>query len=199
MILKKISSVIKISLALFIISCSNSSDNELKLDTLDEPIAEAQESRSGFNLEYRYSVFVPLKIMNKRRNCGLRLDFNPQTIELNKEITFGKTGELSIEYYPLRGNSYGDGSASQIKILTYSTRHKEGNGKIVFEALEPKLDGKIKVKIIEAKMYGFYTKEESFGANGQLLNNIEDPNPEKILELKDYSFETTFKRSIFDQ
>ncbi|MFN8671757.1 MAG: hypothetical protein U0457_06675 [Candidatus Sericytochromatia bacterium] len=187
-----------------IIACSKE-NNEIDVSTLDNPIAEIQDLSSGSTLTLqgglnKYSIFFPLKVMNNKvnRNTGLVINFDYKKIEIKKSISLSKGNSVSLDYFPLKGNYIANQRPEDMKFLTYSSNYKNGSGNIEFDEFNPTIGGKVKGKITDAILYGFYTKfQERVSANGKLDNPIEDPNPEILLKIKKLEFDATFVRSIY--
>jgi hypothetical protein len=191
-IMKKTSILLLILILLFISlnGCSGSGDNILKQESLGEPFATIEETEAGFNQIYRYSITFPLKQIPDKRIPGLQFNFEVKGIENNKEISFdNKTSDFSLDYSPLFNHNTFGNKSDEFKVLNYTSRHKGGSGKVIFEKFEPKIRGQLKGKIIDATLYGVYITESSF--------KPQEPEEEKIMKIKDLPFETIFQKANY--
>ena len=155
--------------------------------TLETAKGKIQEIESGFSNSYRYTVIFPIKAFSRFGMNGFELAFGPNAINVG-EIIESSAGDSNysfrVTYYPLVGHKVNEGI-----MLEYSSREKTGSLKVRFDMLEPQINGRVKGKILEAVLYGYYQGADS-------METLEPKSPKK-LEIYNFVFDTTFERAMF--
>ena len=194
----RLSALMTIFCALLFSGCSSGPDPDKQFGMylngkqrkvkLGEPVGYIQELDAGYSYSYRYSIVFPRKfyVRDPMPRPGIIIEFDPADIESGQEIPFGTGGEhiIRVEYHPVGGHKM-----NQAILLTYSSRHSAGGGKIRFDVLEPQLGGRVKGTIIQSTLYGYYEDMETM--------EITEPPKSRKLELYNWSFDVTLERSIF--
>ena len=155
---------------------------------LGDPVGLIQEIEAGYSYSNHYSIVFPLKIAALRGmpRPGILIEFDPAALEPGHEINFGDGADdnVRMEYHPASGHRVNQGV-----MLAYSSAHSDGGGTIRFDILETEAGGRVKGTVIQAALYGYYENMETMEAT--------EPSKPMKLELYNWSFDVTLKRSIF--
>ncbi|MEA1996824.1 MAG: hypothetical protein U9N45_04270 [Gemmatimonadota bacterium] len=161
---------------------------KLKAKGLGDPIGYIHEHESGFSLSYSCSVVFPLKssLRGPVPRPGIVLELVPDKIETGREISFssGDMGNIRLEYHPAGGHKM-----SESILLVYSSGRKDGGGKVIIDVLEPRPGGRLKGRIIQAKLHAGYEDMNMPGST--------EPEKPKVLELFNWPFDVTLKSGPF--
>jgi hypothetical protein len=154
---------------------------------LADTIAKVREVEAGFGGYAEFQIVFPLKSFNPIKVRGFQLHFDPQKVYLEEEITAAandKDHSLRMNYHPTLGHRANEG-----KILTFSSRHRQGFVTVRFTHLDPRIDGRISGEIIEAVLYAYYETHDP--------QEFSEPSPPKKLHIAHFPFDTTITYSPF--
>ena len=154
---------------------------------LADTIAKVREVEAGFGGYAEYRIVFPLKSFNPIKVRGFQLHFDPQKIYLGEEITATANDNdysLRMNYHPTIGHRANEG-----KILTFSSRHRQGFVTVRFDHLDPRIDGRVSGEIIEAILYAYYETQDPL--------EFSEPTTPKKLHIAHFPFDTTITYSPF--
>ncbi len=155
---------------------------------LGDTIAKIREIESGFGAQAEFKVLFPLKSFNPIKVRGFELQFEPGKITLGEEIIASAGDEdysLRMNYFPTLGHRLNEG-----KMLTFSSRHRQGFVKVRFDRLDPRIDGRLSGEIVEAVLYAYYEANDP-------MEEFSEPSSPKKLHIAHFPFDTAFIYSPF--
>ena len=189
--------LVAVFVSLFLVGCGGGVDktqdfamlhNDVKYSVaLEATTAFIRVDDMGMSESYSFSVMFPCKSFNRMQARGFQLSFDPDDVTLGQPMTSGSVAhdyKFRLEYFPNMGHKMNEGI-----LLAYSSGYESGSLTVVFDILEPKLGGRVKGKIIQAVLNGYYESQDSPEA-------IKPDSPKK-LEIFNFPFDTVFKRHPF--
>ncbi|MCP4147042.1 MAG: hypothetical protein GY757_04755 [bacterium] len=154
---------------------------------LTDPVAGISEQEAGLSGTYHFTITFPIKKLNAMNARGFVFHFDPEEVEegaVMRAAAGDDSYKLNLQFHPLVGHRVNEGI-----LLAYSSGIETGSLEVRFDTLEPKLDGRVKGTIIKAVLFGYFESADS-------MEPIKPKKPKK-LEIFNFSFDTTFKPSMF--